>query len=215
MKIVGHAAVFNQLSQDLGGFREKIEPGAFAETIRTDDIVALWAHDPKLVMARKRAGTLKLSEDPQGLAFEIDMPANSQAESWIETISRGDIDQASFTFRTLEDQWETQGTDAVRTLLKVRLVDVSPVTFAAYPQTDVGVRSGRAALPRSRRSSEVHIESAETLRLRQRQAEAEGAESVPRYRRSSEEHVPSAEMLQLRRRQAEAEGKILSKGRGR
>ena len=203
VKIVGHAAVFDQLSDDLGGFREKVQKGAFAETIKNDDIVALWAHDAKLVMGRRRAGTLKLSEDRDGLAFEVDMPDSEQGRGWLETIRRGDVDQASFRFMTLEDSWETQGSQAVRTLIKVQLVDVSPVAIAAYPQTDVGVRSSRAApVPRYRGSAEEHIPSAEMLRLRQRQAEAEGREPVSRYQR-----IPRMDELLLRQRQAEAEGR--------
>ena len=201
VKIFGHAAVFDTLSDDLGGFREKVAPGAFSETIRTDDIVACWSHDKKLVMGRRRAGTLRLSEDSQGLAFEIDVADTEQGRGWLETIRRGDVDQASFSFMTQEDQWETQGPDAIRTLIKVRLADVSPVTFAAYPQTDVGVRSSRAApVPRHRRSSEEYIPSAETLRLRQRQAEAEGADG-----RAA--RVPTAATLLLRQRQLEVEGR--------
>ena len=233
VKLVGHAAVFNTLSADLGGFKEKVEPGAFAETIRTDDIVALWAHDSKLVIARKRAGTLKLSEDRDGLAFEIDVADTEQGRGWLETIRRGDVDQASFSFVTQEDQWETQGEDAIRTLIKVKLRDVSPVTFAAYPQTDVGVRSSRAApVTRYRRSSEEAVPSHEELQLRQRQAEADGPDPVPRYRRSAGmDHlwlrqrqaeaegriapVPTDMTLRLRQRRAEAEGKILSRGRRR
>ena len=202
LKLFGHAAVFDKLSADLGGFKEKVAKGAFAESIRTDDIVALWAHDSKLVMARKRAGTLKLSEDRDGLAFEIDMPETEQGRGWLETIRRGDVDQASFSFITLEDQWETQGKDAIRTLIKVQLRDVSPVTFAAYPQTDVGVRASQAApVPRYRRSAEEPVTSHEELLLRQRQAEAYGPVPVPRYRRS-----PGIDHLWLRQRLAEAEG---------
>jgi iron uptake system EfeUOB component EfeO/EfeM len=57
------------------------------------------------------------------------------------SIDRGDVDQMSFKFRTLKDRWlkNTEG-EVVRDLLEVQLFEVSPVTFPAYPQTEVGLR---------------------------------------------------------------------------
>lgn len=139
--IVGHAAVFNALSEDLGGFREKIAPGAFSETITTDDIRGLFNHDPNAVLGRNRSGTLRLVEDGHGLAFEIQPPATRTAQDVVSLIERGDISGNSFSFQTLEDGWEFKDGDDIRTLKKVRLFDVGPVTFPAYPQTDVAMRS--------------------------------------------------------------------------
>src|SRR5690349_22655799 len=73
-RIVGHAAVFTQLSEDLGGFREKIAPGALADTIKNAVIRALWNHDPNSPLARSKNGTLKLSEDNTGLAIDAELP---------------------------------------------------------------------------------------------------------------------------------------------
>lgn len=140
--IAGYAAVFNSLSVELWGFREKIAPGAFAATLG-DDIRALWNHDASTVLGRTKSKTLRLAEDEVGLAIEIDPPAS--AASYIETIERGDVDQMSFAFRTLEQTWdEDEEGVLIRTLLKVKLYEVSPVTFPAYPATSVGVRSGQA-----------------------------------------------------------------------
>jgi HK97 family phage prohead protease len=138
----GHIAVFNQLSEDFGGWREKIEPGAFTESIGRDDIRALWNHENDLVLGRNTAGTLTLSEDETGLFFKNTPPDTAWFKDRAVSIRRKDVTGASFAFYTESDQWEkTDGVD-IRTLKKVTLVEVSPgVTFPAYPQTDVAIRS--------------------------------------------------------------------------
>jgi HK97 family phage prohead protease len=137
--IEGHAAVFDQLSEDLGGFREKIAPGAFTEAIETDDVRALFNHDPSRVLGRLKAGTLELEEDKTGLRSTI-YPPDSAADV-VESIKRGDVDQMSFGFVTVDESWEKKDGENIRTLEKVRLFDVSPVTYPAYPDTAVAVRS--------------------------------------------------------------------------
>lgn len=139
--LVGHAAVFNSSSVDLGGFREIVAPGAFAQTIAEDDIRALFNHSPDMVLGRTRSRTLRLQEDARGLAFEIDLPDTQAARDLATSIERGDISGNSFSFQTLEDRWQRDDDVELRTLVRVRLFDVGPVTFPAYPQTDVALRS--------------------------------------------------------------------------
>lgn len=139
-KISGYAAVFNVLSDDLGGFREKVLPGAFETSIREDDIRALWNHDPNYVLGRNTAGTLKLEEDEHGLKIEIDPPETQYARDLMASMKRGDVDQMSFGFYTISDNWHKEEDQVVRDLVKAKLFDVSPVTFPAYPQTVVHAR---------------------------------------------------------------------------
>ncbi len=139
--ITGYAAVFNVLSENLGYFREKIDPGAFSETINSDDIRALKNHNSDYVLGRSTKGTLTLSEDQRGLKFDVIPPDAQWAHDYMVSIDRGDVDQASFQFETLADRWEAVDGGEVRTLMKVRLYDISPVTFPAYPDTEVGLRS--------------------------------------------------------------------------
>jgi len=139
--IVGYAAVFNTLSEDLGWFREKIDPGAFTETIINDDIRALWNHNSDFVLGRNKSGTLTLSEDAHGLKIDIAPPDTQWARDLMISIDRGDVDQMSFGFETLSDRWETVDKQEIRTLIKAKLYDVSPTTFPAYPDTEVGLRS--------------------------------------------------------------------------
>lgn len=138
--IVGHAAVFNQRSQDLGGFQEQIAPGAFSKSIG-GDVRALFNHDPNLILGRTTAKTLRLTEDNTGLLAEITPPNTATARHIVESMRRGDVTQMSFGFRTIQDNWDMDGEMAIRTLIEVDLFDVSPVTFPAYTQTDVAIRS--------------------------------------------------------------------------
>jgi HK97 family phage prohead protease len=147
-KIVGHAALFDSLSEDLGGFRERIAPGAFAEAITKDDVRALFNHDPNFIIGRNRSGTLKLAEDTRGLAIEITPPDNQTIRDLVVApIERGDVSQMSFGFTVRpggQDWAKDDEGRTVRTLKRVRLFDVSPVVFPAYTATDVAMRALRA-----------------------------------------------------------------------
>ena len=150
--IVGHAAVFGQLSEDLGGFREQIMPGAFADALQSDDVRALWNHNPDYVLGRNRSNTLTMSEDSRGLAIEI-VPPDTQTirDLVLAPMERGDVSQMSFAFSVRpggQDWAKDDAGQVVRTLKRLRLFDVSPVTYPAYPQTDVSVaqRSMQCAL---------------------------------------------------------------------
>jgi HK97 family phage prohead protease len=138
--IVGHAAVFNVTDGPVW-FRERIEPGAFADTIKSDDIRALFNHDSNLVLGRNTAGTLNLREDEEGLFMEIQLPDTTAARDLTVSMERGDVSQASFAFRTIDDEWRTEDGNEVRILKRVQLYDVSPVTFPFYENTDVSLRA--------------------------------------------------------------------------
>jgi len=143
--IEGYASVFDAWSQELGGdfpFMEKVVKGAFEDSIKEDDIRALFNHDPNYVLGRNMSGTLSLQEDEKGLYVRIVPPDTQWARDLLVSIKRGDINQMSFGFTVVLDNWtiSSDGTD-VRELLKVRLYDVSPVTFPAYTQTECSIRS--------------------------------------------------------------------------
>jgi len=140
-KLTGHAAVFNEIA-DLRFFRERISPGAFRESIKTDDVRALFNHDSNFVLGRNTAGTLSMKEDKQGLAVEITPPDTQWARDLKESIRRGDISQMSFGFEVRKEEWDEE--QELRTLNEVKLWDVSPVTFAAYEGTDIALRNREA-----------------------------------------------------------------------
>ncbi len=151
--IVGHAAVFDTpttIQSWFGAHRESIAPGAFRKTLQEADVRALFNHNPDWILGRNKAGTLDLAEDNRGLAVTIRPPDTTYARDLIESMRRGDISQMSFGFEVVKDQWTfSEGNELDdRRLLEVRLWDVSPVTFAAYPQTEAFVRSAIHTLQR-------------------------------------------------------------------
>jgi len=153
--LTGHAAVFNDLSEPIFGFREMVAPGAFRDSLGSDDIRALWQHDPSAPLGRVKAGTLRLREDRVGLSVEIDMPDTTVGRDALVSVKRGDVSQMSFGFDVLADSWDFGDPDMPkRTLDKVRLYEVSPVTFPAYSNTNVQARDYEGAVASMRRAAE-------------------------------------------------------------
>jgi uncharacterized protein len=140
--ITGYAAKFNQWTELYPGFFERIAPGAFNASIRKDDVRALINHDPSLILGRNKAQTLKLKEDEVGLNYEIIPPDTSAARDLMISIKRGDVTQSSFGFRILKRTMEIdeKKNEMRRTVQEAMLLDVSPVTYPAYPSTEVHVR---------------------------------------------------------------------------
>lgn len=147
MVLTGYAAKFNTQSEDLGGFRETVMPGAFARSIRDgQDVKFLMNHNPDYVMGRTKNGTLKLEEDGTGLRFRVVLPSTQAARDLYANVKRGDIDQCSFAFQAKSQSWE-DGRDgngdlyANRKLMDVDLMDCSAVTYPAYQDTEVKARN--------------------------------------------------------------------------
>ena len=145
--VTGYAAVFNSLSEEMWGFRERIDPAAFREA-DISDVRALFNHDPNMLLARTSSGTLKLEVDERGLRYSFDLPDTTAGRDLGELLRRGDVTQSSFGFTIADDEWiESRDNDGnveevTRVIKKVkRLYDVSPVTYPAYPDTSVAVRS--------------------------------------------------------------------------
>jgi HK97 family phage prohead protease len=133
--LVGHAVVFNSLSVDLGGFREIIRPEAVMRVLAEGtDLRALWNHDSAFPLGRISAGTLQIRKDSRGLVAEID----PNAQGWqFASIQRGDVTGMSFAFQALDDDWRMDGDNVIREVRDMAMSEVSPVTFPAYPATDI------------------------------------------------------------------------------
>lgn len=145
--VSGYAARFNEISEDLGGYREIISPGAFDDVLAdpATDVRALINHEG-VPLARYKGGrednTLELSVDDEGLRYRFDLNlAQPEARSLASAMSRGDIDQSSFRFQAQGgSKFSEQPEGLVRDVFRVSsLRDVSVVTFPAYPTTSAEV----------------------------------------------------------------------------
>jgi HK97 family phage prohead protease len=135
--VVGYAALYDVLSEDLGGYKERISPGAF-QGVLDSDVRALLNHDPNEVLGRTKSGTLRLFDEPKGLRFELDLPDSPLGQNMRSAISRGDLDGASFRFEVGQEAWDGD----VRTVKTVkRLHDVTLATYPAYPAASVELRT--------------------------------------------------------------------------
>jgi HK97 family phage prohead protease len=144
-RLVGYAAVFNSLSADLGGFKERIVPGAFRGATG-NDVRALVDHDASKLLGRTGNGTLRLSEDQVGLRVEIDLPDGvSYADDIKALVKRGDIRGMSFGFRvpTGGQRFVKEGGQTIRELTTVNLKEVTVTSIPAYGDTSVFVRSAK------------------------------------------------------------------------
>lgn len=144
-RIEGVAVVFEQWSEDLGGFREKIARGALDGVIERSDVFALLDHDRrKGILGRCKYGdqrSLNLEVQDDGLHFALNLPNTPVGEETRSGLERGEIDGSSFAFTVLEDQWERVGDEYQRTITKIdELYDVSPVYSPAYSQTTCDLR---------------------------------------------------------------------------
>jgi HK97 family phage prohead protease len=139
-KLAGHAAVFNVRANIEGQWNETIKPGAFTQTLATrSDIVALVDHDPTRLLARTASGTLRLSEDGKGLAFEIDTPDTQLGRDMLALAARNDLGGMSIGFRATSEAWPTADT---RELRAIDLVEISIAqAWPAYAGTEIALRS--------------------------------------------------------------------------
>lgn len=143
-KLVGYAAVFDSPSEPMP-FIEYVRRGAFTKTLNDGADVRLLVDHEGVPLARTKSGTLKLSEDERGLLVEAELdPANPDAQRVLSAMSRGDLSQMSFAFRTIKDSWNREM--SIRELKEVQLFDVSVVTFPAYEETSAELRNAQTSV---------------------------------------------------------------------
>ena len=142
--IDGYFAVFGDIYELWPGATESIDPHAFDETLG-DDIRALIDHETRLVLGRNKAGTLDLKVDSRGLWADIDINENdTDAMNLYARVQRGDVSQASFGFDILQEETDIREDGSVHwTIKKVKLYEVSCVTFPAYKDTSISARKAQ------------------------------------------------------------------------
>jgi HK97 family phage prohead protease len=164
--ISGYAAVFyNPAAQDTEfkvreDYRERISPGAFTDTLISEDVRALWNHNSDIVLGRKSAGTLRLVEDERGLRYEIVPPSSAWGLADAESVKRRDVTGSSFGFKVLDHTMSKESGITYRTIHKVRLYEVSPCVFPAYTGTESNVRALDAAFEAEKRFREAMTDDA-------------------------------------------------------
>lgn len=143
--VSGYGVVYNSLSQDLGGFKERIMPGAAADAFAAgSDSRLLVDHNLQKLLGRTASGTLKLSDDATGVRFECNVPATSYGNDLLELLNRNDVSKCSFGFIVPDggDKFITENNQVIREINKLQLYEISILTAAdpAYTSTSVDLR---------------------------------------------------------------------------
>lgn len=163
--IEGYFSVFNSNYELWPGATESVAPGAFSETLG-GDIRALVDHESRLVLGRNKVGTLELREDSHGLWGRVRInPNDTDAMNLYERVKRGDVDQCSFGFDIIEEETELREDGSMHwTILRVKLYEVSVVTFPAYEATGVSARKAEYEEIQRRRAEAWKSELKKKLR---------------------------------------------------
>ena len=158
--IRGYAAVFESESQDLGGFYEIVERGAFDEVMKSNpDVFGKYNHER--VIGRTSSGTMRLMVDERGLRYEIDPPR--AAADVVELIERGDVRGSSFAFRSrpADESWQRDANGRmIRRIKKFSFLgDAGPVDTPAYLATETYVSKRALEMAQSeQRATESVVE---------------------------------------------------------
>lgn len=141
-RLTGYAAVYNTISENLGGFRERLLPGVFKTALAGADIRCLVNHDDTKLLGRTPT-TLRLFDDPLGLRFEVDVAPTTYGNDLLASVQRGDCRSCSFGFVVPPggERFKSEGKEIIRELTDVKLYEISIVlSLPAYPGTSVAVR---------------------------------------------------------------------------
>lgn len=161
--VEGYATVYEYAYDVAGGppygWTETIARGAADKSVRERDDVRLLVNHDGITLARTRSKTLQLASDKTGLWSRATLDAASPiVQGLVSAMRREDMDEMSFAFRAIQQEWNEDYTE--RRITEVKLYDVSVVSFPANPATVVTVRAeGCMSLAHARAT-------AEALRLR-------------------------------------------------
>lgn len=153
--MIGEAAVAGVLSENLGGFREIMEDGAF-EKADLSNVTAKFNHNNDMVLGRTKVAagkqpTLRVLAKEQGLFYEVPtIPATTHGNNLKVHLERGEIDRSSFAFslfskedgddfdgRVFHKRSDGQWIATIKRGGIKKVYDVSPVWDPAYTAASV------------------------------------------------------------------------------
>lgn len=176
----GYVNLFGSLSVDLGGFRERIMPGAFRRSLEAaakgeHDILAYVEHDGRLLTGRTSAGNLRLEEDAKGLRFWLEPVDTSVGRDLTQLVRAGVVKGMSFGFTLGKERWTGGKASSVREVSDLTLYEVSAVGSPAYPRSSIGTRWRRSLSEAEERSwwQVAHLRALSGIENREAGAEAE------------------------------------------
>lgn len=140
--IEGYFVVYNQRTELWPGVLEEISENSLIESLASNDVRCLFNHDTNIVLGRTGNGTLKLKSDEKGLYGVVEINENDrEAVDIYARIERGDINACSFGFYPIKESREDlENGDVCYIVEKAKIFEVSPVTFPAYPTTEIAAR---------------------------------------------------------------------------
>ena len=151
VELTGYASVFDagySMQDGFGDYTEIVRRGAFATTLGTTPDVAYLTNHAGLTMARTLSGSLRLAEDRTGLHTVATVNiARGDVRDLVTAIEDGDVDQMSFGFRVVQQEWSPDFGQRSMLELDLHRGDVSAVNFGASPTTSVSTStSGSSSL---------------------------------------------------------------------
>lgn len=190
----GYAAVFNastEINSWEGNFRETIRQGAFKKTLQERTPVLMFDHGQHPLIGSMPLGKItKAREDSHGVYVEARLSDNWLIEPVRDAIRDGGIQGMSFRFSVVKDEWvksKTRGGIPDRFIHELRAMELGPVVFPAYPQTEVGVRMQELAVLLS--DPEVREEQATSQEAAESTSEEAGQDLEPQVQHSSPTHL--------------------------
>lgn len=144
--IQGYAVVFDAWADVRSwgeSWKECIRKGAFTQSLKENNILALYNHDFNNVLARKDVN-MKLVEDDKGLYFEIELPDTTQGNDLYELIDKGIVNQCSFSGYVRKNLWsEDNGGNVLREILEIDLIEITITPIPVYEVTEAEVKRSR------------------------------------------------------------------------
>ena len=132
--IEGYFIKYDVETEIWNGYFEKIERNAVEQAIRNADVRVLFNHDTSLVLGRTGNGTAKLRSDDIGLFAVVEINPNDPAAVGIYECSFG------FYINSQEETLRSDGS-YLSVITEMELLEISPCTFPAYPQTEIAARA--------------------------------------------------------------------------